>query len=157
MTKLNLESKSEYDPPVPVKPDATLPDEEYFALCVKLGVVLDMPTYPLHDVTRYLDAKFGHSSYGPTEKPNWVWVPLRHRDIITERSFNDTDQRIYTKPIPYPVLKTIESIQERWPEAKFFISDERYASDEKDPFLMFTVNEARTIHVVERWDEPKFR
>jgi hypothetical protein len=102
-------------------------------------MVLDMPTYPLHDVIRYLNAKFGvHSRKSLTDsvsRPNWVWVPLRHKDIITTRNFNDTDQRIYTKPIPYPVLKTIESIQERWPEAKFFISDERYASDEKDPFF----------------------
>ena len=139
MIQLNLSLKSKYDPPVPVKPDATLPDEEYLALCVKLGMVLDMPTYPLHDVIRYLNAKFGvHSRKSLTDsvsRPNWVWVPLRHKDIITTRNFNDTDQRIYTKPIPYPVLKTIESIQERWPEAKFFISDVRYASDEKDPFF----------------------
>jgi len=31
MIQLNLSLKSKYDPPVPVKPDATLPDEEYLA------------------------------------------------------------------------------------------------------------------------------
>jgi len=68
MIQLNLSLKSKYDPPVPVKPDATLPDEEYLALCVKLGMVLDMPTYPLHDVIRYLNAKFGvHSRKSLTD------------------------------------------------------------------------------------------
>jgi hypothetical protein len=136
---------------VPVKLSAGF-DQEYAELSAKLGITsfsITYPVYPLTDVIKYLDSKFGES--------RWVWVPLRCKDIVKARDFNDTDKRTYIKPIPFPVLKTIEEIEIKYPQAKFFISDEKYAGDEKDPFLMFTIDDGLTLNVVERWDEPSFR
>lgn len=124
--------------------------EEYKALQLKLGIGIIFPSYPLESVLRYLDAKYGC-------RTNWAWVPVRHTDIITANNFNDVTNRTYTKPIPFPVLKTIDEISTLYPQAQFFISDERQPSDMKDPFLLVTLDKGRTLHVVERWDEPAYR
>jgi hypothetical protein len=130
-------------------------DAEYHQLYTKLGIGLGLPTYPINSVTRYLDSKFPLAA----GVKGWVWVPIRYKDKVKGFSFNDVDSRTYTKPIPFPVLKTIDEIQTAHPEAKFFISDERQRGDntEKDPFLLVTLDDGRTLNVIERWDEPSFR
>lgn len=139
------------EPEVPNK--VALPDdvsEEYRALQVKLGIGIGRPTYDLASVKEYLNNKYGGWS-------QWCWVPLRGKDVVKGINFNDIENRTYTKPIPFAVLKTIDEIQETYPQAKFFISDERYNSDVKDPFLLVTLDNGHCLHVVERWDEPAFR
>ena len=135
---------------VPEKRSFADVNEEYQALAVKLGIGLAVPTYDLSAVLAYLDAKYGG-------RDDWRWVPVRGRDIVRTKDFNDVTSRTYSKPIPYAVLKTIDEIETQYPEARFFISDERYESDVKDPFLMVTMDEGTTLYVVERWDEPAFR
>jgi hypothetical protein len=138
--------------PTPIKQEVDI-DEEYQALAVKLGFEPRFAEYNLESVINYLDSKFPSKDM----MKGWVWVPLRWKDRETSHSFNDTTSRSYQKPVPFAVLKTVDEIQTQYPEAKFFISDERNANDEKDPFLMFTLDCGRTIHVVERWDEPAYR
>jgi hypothetical protein len=162
--EVNVKAKTYVQPTKPEpkpKPVIAVPkkhnlefDAEYYQLYTKLGIGLGLPTYPLSSVISYLDSKFP-----PADNLNkgWVWVPLRHKDIVKGRSFNDTENRTYTKPIPFPVLKTIDEIQTAHPEAKSFISDERQTSDNKDPFLLVTLDDGRTLNVIERWDEPSYR
>ena len=142
-----LEEKAALQPPTKQTSDL---DEEYVALQTKLGLGLGLPTYDTQRALTYLDFKF-------KGRDKWVWVPLRAKDMVSDFGFNDTDKRTYSKPIPFAVLKTIDEIQSMHPEAKFFISDERRPTDEKDPFLAVTLDNGRTLHIVERWDEPSFR
>lgn len=145
--------------PTPVELKKDLP-EGYIEACDKIGCFptlrieqtiadLGLHVYPMDKVCAYLNQKF--------EKTGWVWVPLRKQDIIVDRSFNDTNQRIYTKAIPFPVIQSIEKLTTAHPKLCFFVSDERQKSDEKDPFLLVTMKNSSHYWVVERWDEPSFR
>lgn len=72
------------------------------------------------------------------------------------RVIGGKDVALYAKPVPLPVLLTIEAIQQRVPDALFFVSDEARRMPERvDPFLMVLVAGER--YIVERWDEPSFR
>ena len=128
--------------------------QEYEALCKELGMTsipiiaarLGLRIYNEKEVHAYLDKKMDY----------WLWFPLRQVDAVKNFSFHDSD-RPYRKAVPLAVLKTVKAITDEVPHAKFFISDEAYLSDFKDPFLMVTPDEGRTRFIVERWDEPSFR
>lgn len=129
-------------------------DEEYRAICAKLGLVQDVAVYQREAVYAYLDEKFPGDANG---NRGWLWVPLRNQDTLKFWNSEYANGRFYDKPVPYAVLKTVDELTERFPKAKFFISDARGESDYKDPFLLFTLDEGRTQHIVERWNEPAFR
>ena len=65
--------------------------------------------------------------------------------------------KLYAKPIPLPVLRTVETIALKFPSAQFYVSDDhhRRLNVVKDPFLM--VRCAGKDYIIERWDEPGFR
>lgn len=132
--------------------------------------------YNEDQVRRYLNKQYG--------KVPWGWRALRRMDyvqyseytgtfIADDRTINDgatvwrrhhngklignRDSATYNKPIPYPVLLTVDRISEAFPKAGFFVSDEMrpIASNKLDPFLM--VVHPGLQYIIERWDEPKFR
>jgi hypothetical protein len=59
------------------------------------------------------------------------------------------------KPIPYPVLLTIDAVVQAFPMVRLFVSDEMREEAIPDPFLL--VKLGRDEFVIERWDEPAFR
>ena len=68
---------------------------------------------------------------------------------------NKGDTKLYDKPVPYPVLVTVDRIKARFPATDFRISDEAIRqATVKDPFLMVIHEDRR--YIVERWDEPGF-
>lgn len=133
--------------------------------------------YPENRVRTYLNIQYG--------RVRWGWRSLRKQDydayasgkgvfMAADKTLNDSstwwdrrhngqiignrDAHIYDKPVPYPVLLTVERIAEKFPEAHFFVNDEaRSMVSEKvlDPFLMVVIGTKR--YIIERWDEPKFR
>ena len=123
--------------------------------------------YPYQVVQKYLNDKYGVSS--ETSGAKWVWKPLRGADQVKHdvgyhqyirRSLNGAvarEQPPYAKPVPLPVLLTVERITERFPEALFFVSDQYSAPPIPDPFLCVVYGEDPEPVVIERWDEPKFR
>ncbi len=150
------------------EPDAFA--QEYDELATKLGVVarattsdklakvlasLQIPCYKLEDVEKYMD-----------KKGYWSWFELRHdqpslnvvRKTPTQwrTLYGNTVFRTYDKPIPYPVLLTIDQIQaELGAQAVFFIAA---LNDKPDPFLgVMLWSDTSQFFVVERWDEPGFR
>ena len=146
------EDEEETPTPVPVATEySEQPTEEYYEMCKKLGVItipvlvgrLGLRIYDSEEVKNYLNEKF----------IRWLWYPLRAADVV--QGF-DTEI-IYKKPVPFAVLKTVESILAECPTMKFFISDESRKSDEKDPFLLITNDNGHTRFIIERWDEPSFR
>lgn len=133
--------------------------------------------YPEKQVHAYLNKQYG--------RVRWGWRSLRRKDydrfamnngvfMANDKSLNDSltswgrrhngqiigrrDANTYEKPVPYPVLLTVERIAAEFPEACFFVNDEaRPIASEKhlDPFLMVVIGKNR--YIIERWDEPKFR
>ena len=95
--------------------------------------------------------------YGATPEG---WVQRHRHGTISSRI-------VYNKPLPYPVLLTMDSINT---EAKkvgftptFYVSD--YAEKHEkpkahmrvDPFLAVGTSDSSALFVIERWDEPGFR
>ena len=66
------------------------------------------------------------------------------------------DGRLYGKPVPYPVLLTVDRIRSQFPTAQFRVSDDAPLQGDvvKDPFLM--VSYGGSSYIVEKWDEPGF-
>lgn len=63
----------------------------------------------------------------------------------------------YGKPVPIPVLRTIQRVLEIEPKARFFVSDETSLAERfRDPFLAVQLPGGDELHVIERWDEPSF-
>jgi len=94
----------------------------------------------------------------------WGWVPLRERDAaarppVIRNPFRQSIElpRVYTKPVPYPVLCTVKKIVDRMgPDAvEFFVTD--YGVARPDPFLAVKAKGGFSMYVIERWDEPSFR
>lgn len=129
------------------------------------------------DVAECLDGQFGKN--GAENKDQlWVW-----RDVGVKSGQQSAPRRPfvvaggragysgwgsyyepYRKPIPYPVLLTIERVAEAFPLARFYISDEttpmereadRVRTTGADPFLLAIVGVER--YIIEWWDEPTFR
>jgi hypothetical protein len=86
----------------------------------------------------------------------WIWASLRAKD----RSFNLatlSQPSTYEKPIPFPVLLTIEKIADRFGDkVNLFVSD-IVNVPKPDPFLAVSVAGDKEKYVIERWDEPGFR
>jgi hypothetical protein len=60
----------------------------------------------------------------------------------------------YRRPIPLPVLLTIEKILTEVPDAHFYISQS--ADENADPFLNVTGRNCCHF-IVERWNEPNYQ
>lgn len=131
--------------------------------------------YPMPKVHAYLTGQYGAEKKDEDRSSwtgmvaTWVWHPLRSADQNesatnwdarrqTRHSKNGSvarEQSVYGKPLPLPVLLTVEKIATRFPDALFFVSDEYHAPPIMDPFLMVLYGGEQ--FVVERWDEPSFR
>ena len=119
-----------------------------------------IPSYDHNKVQRYLDRELGHNRGAG----QWGWRRARTNDRIPHRRFCAAPflEQQYRKPIPLPVLLTMERIVTKFPAAQFFISDALTRSEQeairmalRDPFLLAIVGDE--WHIVERWDEPRFR
>ncbi len=118
--------------------------------------------YELAKVERYMD-----------RKSTWSWFPLRASDRCKEAThvwileretpteypsmYGSVKNDIYPKPVPYPVLCTVQRLVDCFEDkVQFFVA----AFDQKpDPFLgcrLMDVGQSKLV-VVERWDEPTFR
>ena len=134
--------------------------------------------YPTDAVVKYLGEKYGVKKDDPlisgSTVAKWVWKPLRSADgfdrTVRERLMQTgrqiwhsrngavaREQHPYAKPVPLPVLLTVERISDKFPEALFFVSDEYSAPPMPDPFLAVVYGEDSSPVIVERWDEPGFR
>ena len=172
------------------------PTEEYRKLAKKLGiaVVAETVTTTLDEVLRAegidIYAMADVSAYMEKVTPKgriYVWKACRQLDkqrserhITLDGSSSHHGQfsdGVYSRPIPYPVLLTIDRIEEVTKKYRiqpaFFVSD--YAVPAPDPFLMVTIpaegmsqekepngklwtaNPEPACFVIERWDEPSFR
>ena len=148
-----------------------LPDAEYVRLSQRLGVnqiplqvveltkvvhEMALGIYDYRSVVNYLDAQEQHINSDRTawRRYEWNWHPIRSAREFGRSRPERVSMDLYNKPIPYPVLLTIERIESRFPKACFYVSDLRGVSD---PFLAVTVEGADTLLVIERWDEPAFR
>lgn len=137
---------------------------EYKALAAKLGVVVredphekkkvfeaflaenGIRVYPRAKVDRFLQIEadvWAEGTLGRGREGRVVWRPIR------QSSYGNAT---YAHPIPYPVLLTIEKIQDKFSAAEFAVSD--YEAPVPDPFLMVTY--AGRSYVIEHWDEPGF-
>lgn len=103
---------------------------------------------------------FLRSQYG---RKDWGFRPLREIDRREIQRWWDIDRNgqiqdganVYGKPIPYPVLVTVQRVVERFPTARFYVSDECRNSDVRDPFLLVLVDKHE--YIIERWDEPNYK
>ena len=197
MSILGLLQKKPVASPMPiVSSSIEPPTEEYMAIAKRLGVTVNGLTrittletvlldehvriYRFKDVISYMDKKTPKGKI-------WGWTAVR----VVDRNrcgrsvtfgYNDVNGRFfpgpYDKPIPFPVLLTMEKIENamaQLPEASrpaFFITD--YAVPSPDPFLMVATPGVSQIQqpsasghlwqaleescfIIERWDEPNFR
>ncbi len=116
-----------------------------------------MAVYDYQAVTRYLDATVERMTKTLRERHAWRWVPLRQCDkgqVVAQLS---TGMVTYTKPIPYPVLLTIEKVHERFGERLAMFVSDIYTVPKADPFLGVSAPGSERLFVIERWDEPGFR
>jgi len=115
--------------------------------------------YPLESVKKYMDALCEAGRQGIMSRLVWGWHPLRAQDVEpAEAAKGGRGGKQYTKPVPYPVLQTVKLIADRFhDQVRFCVTDvERIP----DPFLSVgakTPEGMFKIHVIERWDEPKYR
>jgi hypothetical protein len=105
-------------------------------------------------VTRYLDGQVERKRKNRFDYTDWNWHPIKSSNGFWSGRPNHVSADVYNKPIPMPVMLTIDRIESLYPSARFYVSDIR---DVKDPFLAVTVDGADTFFVIERWDEPSFR
>lgn len=82
---------------------------------------------------------------------NWQWVSVRSG--AKSNGFGATS---YTKPIPYPVLCTMEKLVDRFGDQVEFHVTDIVQVPKPDPFLAVSIPGGQKF-VIERWDEPKFR
>ena len=123
-----------------------------------------VPCYSEDKVKTYLNKMLGKNNTDYTHTSQyWLWRGARVNDtIIYNTKYAGAPVGLtslkYSKPLPYPVMLTMERIQGAFPNAGFYISD-TYTDNEKaamrDPFLLVIVGDER--YIVERWDEPNFR
>ena len=123
-----------------------------------------IPRYDYGEVYAYL------KRIAVREGQIFIWQPLRERDMpkgwVMRGGDNPADSsrghgsyqnewkyRPYNKAVPIEVLRHVKIIQERVPEALFFVSD--YAAPDPDPFIMTRALDTNII-VFGCWDEPGF-
>lgn len=157
--------------------DTDRPDAEYRARARRLGVKTpallevemeeaikaeNLPIYNYDRVTAYLKNLCDRQNAGKTRKlfsmepwAEWRWLPLRERDFLQDIvQPKGMGARVYKQRVPDVVLEVIETLQNRLPEAKFFVSEIVQVAD---PFLAVTVEGSEKLWVVQRWNEPAFR
>jgi hypothetical protein len=182
------------DPILMKAPSIDQPDTEYQKLAKRLGIAivpfpsdlllknalssLSISVYDYSAVRNYLIAK-------RLEEHTVVWIPVMKQQASTTlrakygtSSSSDwsrpprhghisTNGLTYNKPIPWPVLLTIDSLVKKGKELgfqpTFFISDfvmrekKPQRSMQLDPFLAAGTSDSDALFVIERWDEPGFR
>lgn len=155
-------------------------DEEYRTLARSLGIYdpaainaeLEaflaenfIEVYPIESVKAYLDGlcKPSQNWDGIGGYAKWNWYPLRKQDLEGVGMSNfGLGKRLYNAegktPVPFPVLETVKTIAER------FGDDVRICVTEveriRDPFAGVGAKTPAGVfkmHVIERWDEPKYR
>jgi hypothetical protein len=103
-----------------------------------------MPVYDYGQVKGYLDgivSRYNAEHY-PSSRVDWKWVPVAQYGKLD-------------KPIPMPVLMTMEKVADRFGDSvEMSISE---ITKYPDPFLSLHVPGSERRFVIERWDEPKFR
>ena len=85
------------------------------------------------------------------------WKALRAGDVVPRFSASSFMTGIYespryTKPVPLNALKLVKRISDKFPDAKFYVSD--WVEHRPDPFLQ--VEYGGKAFIVYHWDEPKF-
>lgn len=151
-------------------------DAEYSALVAELGLARDavdgeriktlvgelgLHVYDRAQVDAYLHHAYNVPPGGMTPRVVWGWRPLREADRDPRAATHGYNGKLqpaaapYTKPIPYPVLRTVKAIRDACPSARFFVSDDMHGEKIPDPFLLVII--AGQEYVIERWDEPAFR
>jgi hypothetical protein len=163
--------------PIDINYNAIVPCEESMRLAVKLGTHFArhltriqieeclrdcaIAIYPLESVRLFMDRKVeamtktNRTSGNPYYRASWGWHALRACDLQRPRGIGSIAKR-YEKPVPIPVLLTVEKIQDfLGPQVRFYVADVRETTF-VDPFLCVTAEEC-PIYVIERWDEPAFR
>lgn len=127
-------------------------------------MAMGVPIYQYNAVESYLNA-----AYGPWSRElgaTWLWRPLivsaySHgwRWNTWRNGFIDLPNGaavLYRKPVPLPVLYTIQRVKERLPNLSFFVSDESGGEPISDPFLAVWSKDLDQPLVIECWDEPGF-
>lgn len=125
----------------------------------ELGVRL----YNENAVYDYLDVKYHTKLWRNQVMKGWAWYAVSGRPASSyDRSDvvhgGVCDHHIYKKPIPMPILHTMDSIVEKLKskgEVKFYVTDEYKAPPIPDPFLAISFRSHFLI--IERWDEPGFK
>jgi hypothetical protein len=107
-------------------------------------------------VNQYLDAQCAALTATSAAKKDyktfqWYWHPVAKYNWHNEPKISHGQ---YSKPIPMPVLYTIECILSRFPRAQFYVSKIELFPDS---FLAVSVSGSEVLHVIERWDELSFR
>lgn len=150
--------------------------QKYDSLATKLGVECRAKTntqlsvvlaeemigvYDTAAVERYMD-----------KKGYWKWYPLRTYDKapgsaswkinrVTPTSYDTlygpSSSEVYDKPVPYPVLCTVERLVDKMGPSVIFVV--AALGSNPDPFLACFLRAPGRIrlYVIERWDEPGFR
>lgn len=144
---------------------------EYKALAKKLGVqVTQDPDAERKEFETFLSEN-GIRVYPEKKVDAYLLSIIKDLPVIRERNgyggTKTTRTRLiwrtlseYAKPIPYPVLLTVDRIREKFgKKAGFTISDfikvtKTTSPKVRDPFLMVTFGNRN--YIVEHWDEPGF-
>lgn len=146
--------------------------EEYRALAKKLGVkVTQDPDVERKEFETFLNEN-GIRVYPEGKVNSYLKDILKDQPVVRKRINMYGQTKVtrtqlvwkslteYMKPIPYPVLLTVDRIKERFgKKVTFAISDfvkvTKVTSPQiRDPFLRVTFGDRN--YVVEHWDEPGF-
>lgn len=156
-------------------------DDNYKALATKLGLRVvvaqtefveflaaeGIPTYDADEVHKWLKAKSDKQTKRAGTHVYYGWLPLRQADL--NKAYTDGTsmasmglltqdgglvKSVYSKPVPYPVLLTVEKLVNKFGnQVSFWVSE---IAKELDPFLMVIAPDG-SRWIIERWDEPGFR
>jgi len=148
---------------------------EFVAALSQMG----LRRYDFDAVKRYLNQQYGRTRWGfralfKCNEQTTIGVFLSHNGYINGgdtkwwKKHNGAllgtsnvlrwpgDLALYAKPIPFPVLRTIDELRTKFPGATFWVSDEaQKVARSFDPFLLVRFHGQQFI--IERWDEPGFR
>lgn len=157
-------------------------DAEYIELAQSIG--LESPAFRLHQLTKLLAEKnipiYNYEQVvrflgDKISSGYMVWAPLRKQDIdancVQKLYVNDAHGYIlgkhqqfdfdigynlpYNKAVPISVLQTVKTINDNFPDARFFVSELAHLNV-PDPFLAVGFDGTELL-VVDFWDEPGFK
>ncbi len=121
--------------------------------------------YDYKKVSNYMDAQIQELNRAINEQNNmfhWEWTALRKKDAKVYLQNNghlyssEYSGRTYEKPVPYPVLLTVQKIEKEFGEQVYFFVTDIRKVPLGDPFLAIVISGIEVM-VIERWDEPSFR